>query len=123
MSTELKFQAQCYQHFHNNYRKYRGHLRRIKNELDNHPYKTAQQRMKQLAENKATGVIPGDSDFYFIGERNTYIELKVDAQQSPAQKEFQQLVERCGHSYYIVRTLEQFDKLIKQIIHELPIHI
>lgn len=116
MGSELKFQADCFKHFHNNYPAHRGRLRRIKNELDNHPYKTAQQRMKQLAENKATGVIPGDSDFYWVAERNTYIELKVDAQQSPAQKQFQELVESYGHRYIIVRTLQQFDELIKALI-------
>lgn len=114
--TELQFQAKCYQHFHNKYPKHRGRLRRIKNELDNHPYKTKLDRFKQLGENKATGVIPGDSDFYFVGNKNTYIELKVEAAQSEAQKEFQKLVESFGHTYFIVRTLEEFDNLIKSII-------
>jgi cytidylate kinase len=85
--------------------------------LDNHPYKTKQERMIQLAENKATGILPGDSDFYFIAEKNHYIELKVDAAQSEAQKEFQLLVESFGHFYYIVKTIEQFDNTIKMIIH------
>lgn len=115
--TELRFQHDCYRHFWNNFPKYRKRLRRIKNELDNHPYKKPDDRMKQLAENKATGVVPGDSDFYFVAEKNHYIELKVDAAQSDAQKEFQQLVTSYGHFYYIVKTLEQFDSLIKMIIH------
>jgi len=110
--TELQFQAKCFQHFHNKYRQHRGRLRRVKNELDNHPYKTTDQRIKQLGENKATGVIPGDSDFYLIGNPMVFIELKIGAAQSPAQKEFQKLVEASGHLYYIVRTLDQFDSVL-----------
>lgn len=114
--TELQFQSKCYLHFHNTYPKHRGRLRRIKNELDNHPYKTKSDRIKQLGENKATGVIPGDSDFYFIAEKNHYIELKIDAAQSEAQKAFQELVESFGHKYYICKTVEQFDNIIKTIL-------
>jgi hypothetical protein len=116
--TELQFQAKCYQHFHNNFVKHRGRLRRVKNELDNHPYKSKSDRIKQLGENKATGVIPGDSDFYFIAEKNHYIELKIDAAQSEDQKKFELLVTSFGHKYYICKTIEQFDNIIKNILNE-----
>lgn len=117
--TELQFQAKCYQHFHNTYHVHRGRLRRIKNELDNHPYKTKRERMIQLSENKATGVIPGDSDFYFIAKNKiVYIELKIEAAQSIDQKVFERLVKSYGHEYFIVRTLEEFDELIKKIIYD-----
>lgn len=110
--NELQLQAKCYQWFHNTYPKLRGRLRRIKNELDNHPRKTQRDKMVQLSENKATGVVEGDSDLYFIDTKNTYIELKVEkGVQSDAQKEFEALVKSFGHDYIIVRTFEEFKTL------------
>lgn len=113
MSTELRLQAACSQWFWNTHIKHRKRLRRIKNELDNHPYKTKQERMIQLNENKSTGIIPGDSDFYFVDMPILYIELKTETgTQSDEQKEFEQLVKSFGHDYALVRNLQDFKTLI-----------
>lgn len=115
--TELQLQAQCTQWFWNTYAKHRGRLRRVKNELDNHPYKTKQDIFKQLSENKATGVIPGDSDLYFIAEKNTYIELKIPGgRQGEEQKKFEALVTQYGHHYVLVWSLQEFKNLIIDLL-------
>lgn len=116
MGLELKRQAEYYQWFHNNHPSQRGRLRRIKNELDNHPYKKPLDRMKQLSENKATGVVPGDSDFYWIDEKITFIEVKEEARQSDAQINFETLVTMYRHNYIIVRSMEEFQKIIRNLV-------
>jgi hypothetical protein len=121
MGKELIMQSKCTQWAWNTYPEHRGRLRRIKNELDNHPRKSKMDIIKQLSENKATGVVPGDSDLYFIDRIITYIELKIpiDGRQSLEQKKFQQLVESCGHRYRIIRTLQEFQDLYKSLIHDI----
>lgn len=119
--TELQFQSACYLWFNNTYRTTNllGRLRRIKNELDNHPRKTQTQRMTQLNENKCTGVIPGDSDFYWIDRRITFIELKLPSNtQSDDQHTFEDMVTACGHGYIVIKTMEAFQKLIIHLIYE-----
>lgn len=89
----------------------------MKNELDNHPYKSKTDIFKQLSENKATGVIPGDSDLYWVDFHNTYIELKTDTGvQSPEQKKFEQMVTSFGHHYVIVKSVEDFQSLMLRLI-------
>lgn len=115
--TELNLTAKCTQWFWNTYPHQRGRLRRIKNELDNHPRKTKLDIMKQLNENKATGIISGDSDLYFIDHKNHYIELKLlHGVQSKEQRVFQLLVESYGHYYWVVRSFDDFKKLIVNLL-------
>lgn len=116
MKQELILQKNCFIHFHNNYPSQRGRLRRIKNELDNFPYKNNLDKLKQLNENKATGVVPGDSDFYFISNKIHFIELKVNAVQSDSQKAFQAIVGKFGHFYHICKSLEEFNSIINNIL-------
>jgi hypothetical protein len=67
---------------------------------------------------KRMGVIPGVADFLmFTYNATVAIELKDrGGYQSPAQKLFQRRWEACGHQYYIVRSLEEFQILIKQLV-------
>lgn len=111
--NELQLTQQCFLHYNKEYRGKR--LFRIKNELDNHPRKSQLDKIKQLSENKATGVNKGIADFVFIDSNGDshWIELKVDdGKQSPEQKDFQAIVK----NYYICRSLEDFKKEIKKII-------
>ena len=80
---------------------------RIKNELDNHPRKSQLDKMKQLAENKATGVRNGIADFVLLDQEGNsiYIELKVgNNPQSPEQKIFQSKAK----TYYLAYSVEDF---------------
>jgi site-specific DNA-adenine methylase len=90
-------------------------LFRIKNELDNHPYKSKQDIFKQLSENKATGVISGPADFiYQLPNIVAYIELKVNGNgQSKEQKEFETKVRKRKMIYVVCEdSLEAFQKVI-----------
>ena len=71
---------------------------------------------------KKQGMVSGVSDLAFIRLDGTmvFIELKVPkGKQSDNQKWWQSVVERCNSSYYIVRTLEEFQELINQNINKM----
>lgn len=117
MSNELQMTARCYQWAHNTYPAVRGLLFRIKNELDNHGRKLPQDRIKQIMENKATGIVEGVSDFAFAWYKMHFIELKIiGGRQSDAQKKFQAAVMRMGHLYHLVWSEDEFKDLMKNII-------
>ena len=68
---------------------------------------------------KKQGMVSGVSDLAFIRLDGTmvFIELKIPkGKQSDNQKWWQSVVERCNSSYYIVRTLEEFQELINKNI-------
>ena len=116
--TELKFQEACWRWYHNSYGRFDhyGRLFRVKNELDAHA--NAQSRQRQLAENRGTGIVPGVADFGFIIDVNmVWIELKLpNGVQSQEQKVWQQLVLRSGMLYFVVRTMDEFQQIIKTYI-------
>lgn len=58
----------------------------------------------------ATGMMDGVSDLIAVTNSNViFIELKsAKGRQTPAQKEFQQKVERLGWHYHLVRDVETF---------------
>lgn len=117
MASELKMQAICFQWFHNTYPQYRKLLFRVKNEMDNHPYKQKSDIFKQLAENKATGVVDGAPDFMLLLRRTCCIELKVaGGRQSDAQKEFEAKATSMGHLYFVVWTFEEFKELVISLL-------
>lgn len=123
ITSEIQLQAFLFQWFFNEYPQYRGRLRRIKNELDNHPRKSKLDKYKQLNENKATGCIPGDSDLYWIAQRITYIELKIPTgTQSDEQKAFSNTVSAFGHKYVLIKektieaTVQAFKELMLNLI-------
>lgn len=115
--TEIKMQSDCFLWFHNSFPAHRGRLRRIKNEFDNYPRKTDLDYKKQGNENKATGVVRGDSDFYFINNPLVFIELKLPGRtQSDPQKDFQKLVESYGYRYELIKSREAFKELILNLL-------
>lgn len=67
---------------------------------------------------KALGVIPGVADTIFLWDGKAYfLEFKTpDGRQSKAQREWQEVVERAGFRYEIVRSEAEFRALIGSII-------
>ena len=63
---------------------------------------------------KAMGVKTGVSDLILVVPSQViFIELKTDTgRQSPDQKEFQRQVTELGHTYVVVRSLDDFKRLI-----------
>lgn len=64
---------------------------------------------------KRMGVVPGVADFLmFIPGHGIAIELKEDGgRQSDPQKLFQKRWEHCGFRYYIARSLEEFQEIVR----------
>ena len=71
---------------------------------------------------KAMGVVAGVSDFELILPRGivAFIEMKtVTGQLAEEQKRFCAMVTLRGHLYFVVRTFEDFVKLIKTLLNGL----
>lgn len=115
-SNEGKIQADCFAWFWNTFPKYRKLLFHIPNENDR-----ADSNMIQGAIRKSLGVVSGVSDLIFLvasgGYHGLCIEMKDDkGTQKPAQKEWQQIVERQGFRYVICRSLDQFKQIINEYL-------
>ncbi len=63
---------------------------------------------------KRMGVLPGVADYLmFTPRRAVAIELKDEAgEQRPDQIKFQRRWETAGNTYYLVRTLEEFQRIV-----------
>ena len=106
--TEQQLQQQCFKWFHNYYPLFRGLLFHVQNNAVN---------KIQGNHRKSLGVISGVSDFIALTPTGTYIaiELKTESgKQSKAQKEWQSKIETYNGKYYICKTLEQFQEVIKK---------
>jgi hypothetical protein len=63
------------------------------------------------------GVRPGVPDWLMFTNRSAAIELKDDkGKQRKGQEKFQRDWERLGHSYFVVRTLEEFQGVVTALI-------
>jgi hypothetical protein len=62
----------------------------------------------------ATGLKAGVSDLIvLLPNRAVFIELKIEKGiQSPVQKDFEQIVTNLGFEYFLVRSLDEFKKII-----------
>ncbi len=63
------------------------------------------------------GVRKGASDLiiFISGGKTLFVELKVKKRkQSPSQKDYERLVKGLGFEYYVIYSLEELDKIIKQ---------
>lgn len=109
---ELKMQQDCYKFFHNHYREHRGKLWRVENERRRSKYE------QMIA--KSTGLVAGVSDLNLVHQGTFYaIELKTETgRQSKSQKKWQKIIESEGGQYHIVRSLEEFQELIREVIGE-----
>jgi hypothetical protein len=72
---------------------------------------------------KAEGALPGVSDLILLIARGGYhgllIEMKTDkGRQSEAQREWQRLIETDGYKYVVVRSIEEFIKVVTDYLNE-----
>lgn len=108
--TEGRVQSECVVWLWNNYPETRGllcyNLNNSKNEIDG-------------ARNKSLGLIKGRSDlvFYWLGKA-TMIEMKDedDGEQSEDQRKWQRRIEAHGFEYCICRSLEDFKKILLNLM-------
>jgi len=63
---------------------------------------------------KATGVVAGVSDLILLmPNKCIFVELKTETgKQSDKQKDFENVVSDLGFKYYLIRSLEEFKKII-----------
>lgn len=63
-----------------------------------------------------TGLLPGVSDLIaLLPNKALFIEVKtITGTQSPKQKDFEQIVSNLGFEYHLVRSLEDFQTIIKK---------
>lgn len=113
-SPEGRVQAECVQWFWNEYPQYRGNLFHIPNE-GNRSSKT------DGAYRKALGLVSGVSDLILLIPNKLHhalcIEMKTETgRQSDAQRQWQFKVEQQGYRYEVVRSLEEFKKLIEEYL-------
>jgi hypothetical protein len=100
--SEDQLQAKIFQYHWNTYPKERGRLFHINQKSRN---SIEGNRMK------AMGVIPGISDMCFLGSNGAvyWLELKtLEGRQSQGQISWQSTCEALGHTYLIIRSLEEF---------------
>ena len=72
---------------------------------------------------KAEGALPGVSDLILLIARGGYhgllIEMKTDkGRQSEAQREWQRLIEADGYKYVVVRSIEEFIRVVEAYLNE-----
>jgi len=109
VKSEGKIQQEIIVFFRNNYclkhHNPRSAIFSVPNDSSN-----AKEQMRKIA----TGLMAGVSDLICIHNGKVlFIECKDDkGRQSDKQKEFQERVEAQGFSYYLVRSLEDFKKII-----------
>ena len=107
---ELKLQQQCYRYFHNTYPNRRLTLWRVENERKRSRY--------QQSIAKSTGLTAGVADLHFIHQKTYHaIELKTPTGKLRAsQKKWGAAIVSQGGQYHVVRSLDEFKKLIKWIL-------
>lgn len=76
------------------------------------------EHIARAMQRKSLGLISGVSDCLFIWRSTLYcFEFKTDkGRQSPAQIEWERKVTEQGINYYIIRSLDQFQHQINQIL-------
>lgn len=110
MPTEQQIQAACVLWFWNTYPQYRMRLHCNNNNSFN-----------RVAGNiaKSMGVVAGVSDMELLwdGGRVIFIEFKTEkGTQSEEQKKFADMCIGLGHMYLVIHSLNEFKKLICQVI-------
>jgi len=110
MKMEDRIQQECYMWFWNTY----PELRKLLFAVPNGRYRN---KIDAVILSK-TGLVAGVSDMIFLYKGIAYLlELKTEnGIQSDAQKEWEGIVNKQGFSYYIIRDLEEFSRVILGII-------
>ena len=108
--SEDRLQQECFLWYHSTYPEYRGLLFHVGN--------GGSRSAREGAKFKTMGVWAGVSDFIFLFDSRAYfIELKtLKGTQSIKQKVWEQQVKNQGFQYSIIRSLEEFKSLIKEIL-------
>lgn len=105
--SEEQMQAKAFQNLWNDPKRFglRGRIRTINNNSTG---------IVRGALNKSLGVMKGTPDMFFISDHGIiWLEWKTEkGRQSPEQKDFEYLIDQIGGSYYLVRSEEQFLKII-----------
>lgn len=107
--SEDRFQQECYLWFHTTYPRYRGLLFHAPN--------GGNRSAREGAKFKSMGVYPGVADLLFFFDNKFYcIELKtLTGRQSDKQKMWKETISNQGGRYFIVRTLKEFQYIIRSI--------
>ena len=105
--SEFKIQAECFQWHWNNFPEQRGRLFTVNN---NAPSAYAGSVMK------AMGVVAGVSDMIYLSNNGAvFLEFKDErGRQSLSQKWWQGVVEAVDYKYVVIRSLEDFQKLLDE---------
>ena len=108
--SEARIQQECWIWFNNTYPHLRGCLFAVPNGTA-----TSSQQGKLM---KETGTYRGVSDLLLMYQgRTTCLELKtLSGYQSVHQRDWQLTIEKQGFEYHIVRSLAEFQRIIKSII-------
>jgi len=113
MKAENKIQAEIVQWYTNNYCLKHHNNRAL---IFSVPNELGKENAIQTLQAKATGLLSGVSDLVVITPKSKvlFVELKTEiGKQSQSQKEFETRVSLLGFQYHIIRSLEQFQNLIK----------
>ena len=107
--TEAQLQAACVTWLWNTYPLTRGLFFAVNNNSEH---------VVRAMNRKAVGVVAGVADTIFLWAGEAYlIEFKTPTgRQSAKQKEWQSKAEAAGFWYYIIRSLDEFQNLINEII-------
>lgn len=67
---------------------------------------------------KSVGLLPGVSDTVIVGNgRVFFVEFKLPTNyQQDNQKEFESRVTSLGHTYVVIKSLDQFQKFVKEVV-------
>ncbi len=108
--TEDQIQAEIYKWFHNKYCTKLNNPRYCIFAVPNGGLRTKHEAMKL----KATGTVAGVSDLIVLKPNKAiFVEVKTDiGRQSEDQKKFEEIVKNLGFEYHLVRSLEDFKKII-----------
>ena len=111
-----QLQAACYRHFRNTYQPFRHLLFSVNNNLTD--YKGTGQDRARMAVLLSLGVQKGTTDFIFYFKGRLYgWDIKVGSDKlSPEQNEFIQALREQGGDGSEIRSLEDFQKKLVEII-------
>ena len=106
--SEFKIQAECFQWHWNTFPHQRGRLFTVNN---NAPNAYAGSVMK------AMGVVAGVSDMIYLSDTGAvFLEFKDErGRQSLSQKWWQGVVEAVGYKYVVIRSVEDFQRVLSQV--------
>ncbi len=113
MKSEARIQQEIVIWFRNNYCLLHSEPRCVIFSVPNEGMDIREQRKKI-----ATGLMAGVSDLIVVlPDVVLFIEVKDDrGTQKPKQKDFEEIVKNLGYNYHIVRSLEDFQKIIYSFI-------